>query len=144
MNPNNAAQAGSRIPVVRHLIACERIERSADKRQYSLVNVIHAIRPSPGAPYPRIHPELCLFVQLTDGRGKHTFQLQLVLLDEDETVLHTTPPVERDLGPDPLVVHGWPLTLRNILFPRPGVYEFRLLCDGREIARESIRLRETP
>jgi hypothetical protein len=36
------------------------------------------------------------------------------------------------------------LTLRNLLFPHPGLYEFRLLCDGREIAREAIRLRENP
>jgi hypothetical protein len=130
--------------VVRHFIACERIERSPDRRQCSLVNVIHAIQPLPGAPFPRIHPELCLFVQMTDGQGTHSFQLQLVFLDEDETVIHTTPPVERDLGPDPLVVHGWPLTLRNVPFPRPGVYEFRLMCDGQEVAREAIRLRENP
>jgi hypothetical protein len=144
MDPGGAKRPGSRIPVVRHFIACERIERSPDRRQCSLVNVIHAIQPLPGAPYPRIHPELCLFVQMTDGQGRHSFQLQLVFLDEDETVIHTTPPIERDLGPDPLVIHGWPLTLRNVPFPRPGVYEFRLMCDGREIAREPIRLRENP
>jgi hypothetical protein len=134
----------SRIPVVRHFIACERIERSPDGRHCSLVNVIHAIRPLPGAPYPRVHPALSLYVLLTDGQGRHSFQVQLVILEEEETVIHTTPPIERDLGPDPLAVHGWPLTLRNVPFPRPGVYEFRLLCDGSEIAREPIRLRETP
>src|SRR5262249_34239382 len=139
MSPGNTNQPGCRIPVVRHLIACERIERSPDRRQYSLVNVIHAIRSLPGAPYSRIHPELCLFLMMTDGQGRHSFQVQLVFLD-DETVIHTTPPIERDLGPDPLVVHGWPLTLRNVPFPRPGVYEFRLMSDGREIAREPIRL----
>jgi len=120
MSADNSNHPGSRMPVVRHFIACERIESSPDRRQYSLVNVIHAIRPRPGAPYPRIHPELCLFIQMTDGPGKHTFQLQLVFLDEDETVIHTTPPIERDLGRNPLQVHGWPLTLRNIPFPRPG------------------------
>src|SRR5436309_2509254 len=71
MSPGDTHQPRSRIPVVRHFIACERIERSPDRRQCSLVNLIHAIRPAPGAPYPRVHPEMCLFVQMSDGQGKH-------------------------------------------------------------------------
>lgn len=144
MSSESTPRPGSRIPVVRHFIACERIERSPDGRQCSLVNVIHAIQPLPGVPYPRIHPELGLFVQMSDGRGTHSFQLELVYLAEEEVVIHATPPVERDLGPDPLMVHGWPLRLRNVPFPHPGVYEFRLRCDGQEVAREPIRLRENP
>src|SRR5207245_1427634 len=98
----------------------ERIERSPDRRQYSLVKVIHAIQPLPGAPYPRIHPQMCLFVMMTDGQGVHSFQLQLVFLDDGETVIHTTPSIPRDFGLDPLAVHGWPIRLTNVPFPQPG------------------------
>jgi hypothetical protein len=144
MSPSEPTGSGLRAPVIRHFIACERVEVSEDGKQCSLVNLIHAIRPSPGAEYPLIHPELCLFVQLTDGRGAHAFQVQLVLLEEEETTIRTTGFILRDLGQDPLAVYGWPLRLQNVVFPRPGLYEFRLLCDGRETARQPILLREAP
>jgi hypothetical protein len=140
----NPSVSSSRVPLVRHFIACERVDRSADGRQCSLVNLVHAIQPAPGAPYPRIHPELYLFAQITDGQGQHLFQIQLVLVEGEETLIRTTPPISRDLGHDPLIVHGWPIHLRNILFPQAGLYEFRLFCDGQEIAREPILLRPTP
>ena len=133
-----------RIPVVRHFIACERIDTAAGSAQteYSLHNVIHAIRTLPGVGYPRIHPLLYLFAQMTNGRGSHSFQIQKVLLDDEST--YTCPPVILDLGADPLVVHAYPFRLKNIRFQRAGLYEFRLLCDGQVIARETILLREMP
>jgi hypothetical protein len=117
---------GSLCPVVRHFIACGRIDVVG--QQCSLVNLIHAIEPLPGAAYPHIH----------------SFQVQLVLLEADETLVYTSPAFSRDLGGDPLAVHGQRITLRNLLFPRASLYEFRLFCDGVEIAREPILLRELP
>jgi hypothetical protein len=133
-----------RIPVVRHFVACERIDTSADRKQYSLVDVIHVIKPLPDAQpaYPRIHPSLWLFVQMSDGRGSHTFRIQLVF-DGDKST-YASSPVILDLGNDPLTVHGWPIHLKNLLFQRPGLYEFLLLCDEQVIATESIVLREVP
>ena len=140
MSPDKPTGPSSHFPVVRHFIACERIQRSPDGRQYSLLNLVHVIRPSEGAEYPYRRDELCFFVQMTDGRGTNSFQLQLVILEDEETTNRTTPGIARDLGPNPIAVHGWSLTLRNILFPRAGLYEFRLLCNGHEIAREPILL----
>lgn len=114
-----------RIPVVRHFIACDDID-SKGSGKYSLPNVVYAIKLLPGAAYPQIHPMICLFAQMTNGRGSHSFQIDVVL------------------GDDPLAVYGWPIRLRNLLFPHSGLYEFRLLCDGQVIAREPILLREIP
>jgi hypothetical protein len=44
---------------------------------------------------------------------------------------------------DPLIVHGWPIRLKNVLFERPGLFEFRLLCNAQVIGREPITLRES-
>jgi hypothetical protein len=135
-----------RRPVVRHFIACERVERSQDRRHFTLHRLIHAIRPLPGATYPRIHPELSLFAMMTDGQGRLPFTVQIVMWDDPlvERVIYTTATVTLDLGQDPLFVHGWPIRLRNLPFARPDVYEFRLVCDGEVLAREPVRLRETP
>lgn len=137
------AASDFRIPVIRHFIACERIDTKAGSGQYSLINIIHAIKPLPATGYPRIQPLLGLFAHLTDGRGSHPFQIQQVSADYEQST-YTSAPVILDLGKDPLIVHGWPIRLKNVFFPHAGLYEFRLLCDGQVIAREAIVLRENP
>ena len=132
-----------RRPVVRHFIACEEVERSADGQHYSLLKLVYTIRPLTGEPYPRIHPQLQLYAMLTDGVGRLPFTVELVTWDEIEPrSIYTTRTVIVDMGSDPLLVHGWPIRLRNLVFERPGLYEFRLICDGEIIARESILLKE--
>jgi hypothetical protein len=131
-----------RVPVVRHFIACDAID-SAGRGKYSLHNVIYAIKVLPGEAYPQIHPMICLFAHMTNGRGSHSFQIDLVFTDDGQST-YTSELVTIDLGDDPLAVYGWPIRLRNLLLPHPGLYEFRLLCDGRVIAREPILLREIP
>ena len=133
-----------RLPVVRHFIACEDVEPSQDGRQYTLRNLVHAIRPLPGEAYPCLHPEVCLFVLMTDVYEQHRIRVELVFWHQpaDETSIYTTREGILNLGSDPLIVHGLPIRLRNLLFPNAGLYEFRLWCDGQIIARETILLRE--
>ena len=126
--------------MVRHFIACDDID-SASTGKYSLHNVIYAVRLLPGAAYPQIHPMICLFVHMTNGRGSHSFQIELVFADDEQST-YISDLVTMNLGDDPLAVYGWPIRLRNLLFPHPGSYEFRLLCDGQVIAREPILLRD--
>jgi hypothetical protein len=130
-------------PVARHFLVCDRVEVSSDGRRVTLVNIIYAITPLPGAQYPRIQPEICVFAQLTDGMGEVDLAVELVFYDDDNSIFRTQP-VRVDFGSDPLAVRGWTRRFTNVLFQMPGLYEFRLLCDGEIIARESILLRETP
>ncbi len=131
-----------RKPVVRHFIMCEKVETSADNKQYSLRNVIHAIRLLPGAAFPQILPELYLFALMTDGSGAHDFAVELVYWDHGaQKSTWTSRRVTLDLGQDPLIVHGWPVRLRNVPFVRPGDYDFVPGCDGEVIARDTIHVR---
>jgi len=133
----------TRRPVVRHFIACEEVEETLtpEGRQYSLKRLVHRIRPLPGATFPRIHPGLSFFVMLSDAEGVHEFSMEVVYWSQGEQVsLWRTKTVPRDLGPDPLAVHGWPIRLRNILLPQAGDYDFVLWCDGGIIARETIHV----
>ncbi len=131
-------------PVVRHFIACERIDRSVDGAHVTLHNVVHVIRPLPGNPYPRIHPELALFALLTNGRGPHALTVELVVgVGPNARQVYRTRSVTIDLGPDPLLVHGFPVRLQNLPVPHPGQYEIVLFCDGEPVARELIEARES-
>jgi hypothetical protein len=131
------------LPLIRHFLACDEIIISPDGERYSLVNLIHAIRPLPGVTYPRRHPLLCLFVQMTNGRGSHVFRVEFVSgVGPAERTIYATPSRQYDLGNDPLAVLGLPIRLENLSFPAAGQYEFHLICDEEILARTAIELRE--
>jgi hypothetical protein len=135
--------APARIPNVRHFIACARVERSPSGRTVSLINLLHTLRPLAGHGFPLRFPEIWLYAQMSDGLGELAFQLQVVECDS-ETSIRSSAPVTMDLGTDPLIVFGWPVRLLALEFPRPGLCEFRLHCNGQELAREPLRLEEHP
>jgi hypothetical protein len=143
MSNSDSPQTDFRIPVVRHFIACEKVEKSNDGTLRSLINLIDVIEFAPGKSWPHILPQLCLFARLTDGRGKHSFQIQMVSYPDAEST-RTTKSVMMDFEDDPLEIRRCVFRLNNVEFRGPGLYEFRLMCNGREIARESILLREEP
>jgi hypothetical protein len=126
-------QCMNEIPLVRHFIACEEILIEAVN--VTLRNIFHVIRALPGHPYPRIHPRLQLFALLANGRGTHSFAVECYRgVALDEVLIYRSPTFTQDLGNDPIQVHGMPIRLNNLLFPQPGQYEFRLLCNDSVIA----------
>jgi hypothetical protein len=130
------------IPEARHFIACEGVAPSPDGRHHTLTNVFQVVVPRAGDQFPLLRPMTCLYTILTNGRGAHTFAVELVRgVGPAETVIGLSAGLTRDLGQDPLVIHGLPLRLAHLIFTQPGQYEFRLLCDGRVIARELIEVR---
>src|SRR5665213_3508530 len=121
----------ARKPIVRHLIACEKVESFPEKRKYSLQNVIHTIRTLPGAAFPQILPEIDFFALMTDAQGFYDFAIELVYWDSgSQRSTWTSRRVRLDMGQDPLTVHGWPVRLRNVLFLKPGNYDFVFWCDA--------------
>ncbi len=135
--------ASVRSPIVRHFLACEEIEAAADGPRISLANLIGYLQLTPGAEFPHIVPQICLYAQLTDTQGAWPISVQLWkphVTDEDSLLFPSKTRII-DFGWDPLAVHGLPIRLRNIVFPTEGLYEFRLLCGDVIIAREPIVLR---
>ena len=56
-------------PVVRHLIACEDIQRGSPER-FTLVNVITRIRSLEPEPFPLLYREMCVLAMCTECRGQ--------------------------------------------------------------------------
>ena len=109
----------------------------------TLRETIHAIVRLPGEPFPCVRDRMALFALLTNGRGGHDFTIELTRFDRDDEKLVRPPwgPARRDLGQDPVVVHGFPIPLTNVTFPEAGQYAFHLLCDGQPIAEEKVVVR---
>ena len=130
------------LPVVRHFVACRKIVSTPGTADVTLESLIHAIVPSPGEAYPLIWPELALYTLLTNGRGTHSFSIELTRFDDgEEVILFASPARDINLGQDPMVVLGMPIPLRNFVFDSPGQYSFHLVCDGDRIAEEKIMLK---
>ncbi len=131
------------VPLVRHFVACRKIIGEPGTTDVTLESLIHAIVPSAGEEYPILRPEMALYALLTNGRGIHSFALELTRFDEgDEVLLFRSPEREVHLGQDPVAVLGMPIPLKNFVFETPGQHAFYLVCDGQRIAEEIISLKE--
>lgn len=121
----------SEIPIVRNFVACREIGADPVANTVSLTNLIHVVEPLPGEVAPYIVEPLALYALLTNGRGVHQFAVELVRFDMgQEQVVGRVGPVRIDLGQDPVVVHGLPIPLRNVVIHQPGQYAFRLRRPG--------------
>jgi hypothetical protein len=124
-------------PIVRHLIACEDIVVHPDRpNDATLVNILTNLK-SDG--FPARHPEICVFVLVTDCRGNASVRIQIEYLDTGEIVFRTRSR-RIDFGSDPLEVTGLRYRLRDCVFPRPGMYAVRFYCDDELIHEQPLRV----
>lgn len=132
------------LPRVRHFIPCHAVVTDKIRHAYSLERLIFIIRPADGDLFPLLLPEIFLFAVLSNAHGIHEFSIQIVTWDPsgNEIEVWQTGRVKQNLGKDPLLVHGWPIRLCNLRFEQPGLFEFRLMCDGTILAQTEILLRE--
>src|SRR5579885_1435133 len=128
-------------PLVRSMIVCEDI--IADPRnpnRISLVNLVHSIRSLATPPYPLQHARLCLFMQLTEGRG--TGKVRVAIQDaETEAIIFQTRPRAVSFSGDPLAVYGCKFRFRRITFPKRGLYWIQFWYDNDMLAQLPIILR---
>ncbi len=137
MQPNVPAP----LPIVRHLIACEDIQRGSSPERFTLVQVITRIRSLDPVPFPLHYHELCFIAICTACRGPARAQLR-ILEEESGVPIYTSPIWPADLPNDPLQVAGLPFRIRNLTFPQAGWYQAQLWDNGVFWAEEPLRLSE--
>ena len=126
---------GSQRPTVRLFVVCADavLLLSADGEplggHWEIANALHTVWMQPGY-MSQVVPRLSVYAQLTDGHGRFNLGVTVEELDladprRDRLVGWSDPhPVELD---DPWEVTEEVIELRDIPFPRPGQYRFRLL-----------------
>jgi hypothetical protein len=80
--------------------------------------------------FPIRHPELHIFLTLTNGHGRYQAALKCIKSDTDETILDLPGAIE---FVNPLHVVEIDFDLKGLMFRMPGEYLFQLLCDGQVI-----------
>ena len=87
-----------------------------------------------------LYAEICVFLALTDGRGRGRVQIRCIFEETNQSIFAT--PIRRiQFGRDPVEILGMPFRIRDCLFPFPGVYSLQLWYNNELLAHSPLRLR---
>ncbi len=122
-------------PDILSLLVCDQIITDRMTGKQSLIGMFSTIHT---AGFPVTHPQLCVHVSMTDGRGKTSLTIQIVDAEEART------PVVRGEGvvdfKNPRAIANLSLQFHGLTFPQPGEYRVQLFCDGALLREARLHL----
>ena len=125
-------------PDVLAMLVCDQIITDRLTGKQSLIGMfsrIHAMG------FPATHPQLCVFVALTDGHGKTDLSIRVV--DSNEARAAIVEGKGSVSFKDPRTIANLFLQFHGLVFPQPGEYRVQLYSDNqllREARLELIQL----
>ncbi|MHC4063021.1 MAG: DUF6941 family protein [Planctomycetota bacterium] len=111
------------VPDVLALIVCDQIITDRVTGKQSLIGMFSTIH---SRRYPAAHPQLCVYVALTDGRGRTPLTIRIVDAEEARK------PLVQGQGvvefKNPRAIANLALQFHGLTFPEPGEYRVQLWC----------------
>ena len=118
-------------PDVLALLVCDQIITDRVTGKQSLIGMFSNVH---ARGYPATHPQLSVFVALTDGHGETDLVIRIV--DSNDS----RPPIVEGKGKvvfkDPRTIANLALQFHGLSFPQPGEYRVQLYAGG-ELLREA-------
>lgn len=131
----------SLFPTVRYLIVSEDVEIDpSNNKRVTIVGLLNAIRSIDQLPYPLLYRGFCVFLQLTECRGKADARIEIQHADTVQVVFKTKTR-SMEFSNDPLEILGVNFRIRDLLFPQSGLYWVQLWYNDSMIAQQSLVLR---
>ena len=128
-------------PVVRHMLLCEDVRTDPDNAQkVNVFGLVSTIRAVPDDAFPVHHPELCVYLQLTGGRGTGEVQIAAVQA-ELEQIVFTSSVHSITFENDPLSVLGFVFRIEDCIFPHAGLYWIQFRVNDQVIAQQPLLLK---
>lgn len=130
------------VPDVLALLVCDQIITDQVTGKQSLIGMFSKVH---ARGFPATHPQLCVYVALTEGYGETDFVIRIVDAND------ARPPIVEGRGKvhfkDPRAIANLGLQFHGITFPEAGEYRVQLYSSG-ELLREArlvlIHLRKRP
>ena len=119
-------------PLGQALLICDQIITDAETNKKSLIGVFNNLR---AITFPAQHPHMSVFAAMTNGNGKMNATLRCSV--ENHEVLNVSGEIE---FPNPNQIIELVFNLKGMVFPRPGLYTFELLCDGEFIIEKRFQV----
>jgi hypothetical protein len=118
-------------PDVLSLIVCDQIITDRLTGKQSLIGMFSRVH---ARGFPTVHPQLCVFVALTEGYGETEFVIRIADANDDR------PPIVEGRGKvkfqTPRAIANLALQFHGLTFPAPGEYRVQLYSGG-ELLREA-------
>ncbi len=121
-------------PIGLALVICDQIIEDKLTNKKSLIGIFNQI----GAQtFPCRHPQFCVFVSLTDGRGESAARLRIVHDESEHVVAEVNGTIQ---FPDVHTVVELRFDLVGLAFPDPGAYAIEFYCDDALVLERRFRV----
>lgn len=120
------------LPVIQSMEICDMIIQDKRTNKRSLIGIFHNIA---SASFPCLHPQLCVYIAMSDGRGDYSGILKLVHLEKNETIAEMKGKFQCKT---PLSVVELNFEMRPLPLPYPGKYSFEFYVDSNQICKRDF------
>ncbi|HUI08043.1 MAG TPA: hypothetical protein VL486_13675 [Verrucomicrobiae bacterium] len=105
------------------IVICDQIIEDKFTGKKSLIGIFNQIGTQT---FPCRHPQLCVFVSLTEGRGQCAARLRIIHDQSEHVVAEVNGNIQFS---DVHVVVELNFNLVGLTFPEPGMYSIEFYCD---------------
>ena len=105
------------------IVICDQVIEDKLTNKKSIIGIFNNIH---ATTFPCRHPQLSVFVSLTEGRGDYTARLRIANQENDESVADMNGQIQ---FPDVHTVVELVFNLVGLVFPVPGLYAIEFYCD---------------
>ncbi|HTS19078.1 MAG TPA: hypothetical protein VMP11_16000 [Verrucomicrobiae bacterium] len=110
-------------PIGLAIVICDQIIEDKLTGKKSLIGIFNQIA---AQTFPCRHPQLCVYVALTDGRGQCAARMRIIHDESDAVAAEVNGQIQ---FPDAHAVVELNFGLVGLTFPEPGVYAMEFYCD---------------
>src|SRR4051812_1776163 len=109
-------------PVVRLMLLCDEVRTDPGMaHKVNVFGLVSSLLSRQEPPFPLVHPQLCVLLQVSGGRGEGDGRIVVRHADADR-VAFTSAGHRLSFGPDPLAVVGIVFRIRDGTFAEAGLY----------------------
>ncbi len=123
-------------PIVLAIILCDTVIREQGTNKLSLIGTFNGIFANN---FPCTHPSLCVYIAITEGRGRVQCKLRMIGLDDNDMIFDL--PGQIEFG-GPASVGELVFQLQQIRFPKPGVYSIEFWTGSELLASRKLNVQK--
>lgn len=125
------------VPTALAMVICDTVIDDVRTKKKSLVGLFNNISASK---VPACHPQLNVYVALTEGHGDYEAELRCINLDDNNIVGGTKGPL-KFMSPQQIVEFNFEIC--NLCLPKYGNYRFDFICSDQLVISRKFHVTST-
>ena len=130
-------------PFVRHMLLCEDTRRDPNNpKKVDVLGLLSTIQPVGESAFPLHLAALCVYLEVTGGRGTGQAQVDCRQADTGRVVF-SSPPHALTFPLNPLAIRSLVFRIRDCIFSDPGLYWIQFCYNQKTLAEQPLVVRES-